>query len=212
MKNMISGNIKCWIQVAQKNVVVALLVMLGYMIFFNILGNNYVNYAIVFGIVLAFVLPLSYMTAYLPVVISMGCTRKDATLGLQVAHLVTIVEIYAFILVYSLFVYKEYVIDAKYYFYLIAYAFAAIGVSQLCGCVAIVFGRKWMIIITVICGILVGANIVGVILVALTHSNAVLYLDNSMFMLIANVVGIVIYVISIFVVRKSMNKYEVRYV
>ena len=208
MKQEFIRNFKFWGIQAQKTVLMMIAFGVGYTILFNKIMGQDVNYMILMSVVCCFVMPVSTLGAYLPMLISFGSRRTESALGIQIMHILMIVEMLVANYVHRLF-FREYeMLGENTMLKLLFLMLLCTALGQLTSCVSLKFGMKVTVVFIVLCSVLaVGGMIAGIL--SGFYGVAFFVLSNSL-MPIATVAAIVLYLISIWVLVLVMKKFEVK--
>lgn len=205
MKQELIRNLKFWGIQAQKTVLMMLAFGLGYTILFDKLMGQDLNYMILMSVVCCFILPVSTLNAYLPMLISFGSRRAESALGVQVMHIFMIVELLVANGIYLL-VFKEYdMFGDNTMLLLLILMLLCVGLGQLTSCVSLKFGMKVTVIFIVVCSILAVFGMIAGIITGFCGT-AFFLLSKSLIL----VAAIVLYLVSIWVLVLVMKKFEVK--
>ena len=208
MKQELIRNIKFWGIQAQKTVLMMLAFGLGYTILFDKLMGQDLNYMILMSVVCCFILPVSTLNAYLPMLISFGSRRAESALGVQVMHIFMTVELLVANGIYLL-VFKEYdMFGDNTMLLLLILMLLCVGLGQLTSCVSLKFGMKVTVIFIVVCSILAVAGMIAGIITG--FCGTVFFSLSKSLILVAAIAAIVLYLVSIWVLVLVMKKFEVK--
>lgn len=217
-KHRIKRNVLFWGKQALQMIKLLLLFAIGYGVLFN-LGNLSLHkicetayfYGMIIGIMFAFVEAISYFSAYMPLVISFGSTRREAVWGTQLMNLIYSSLAYVIILLLGLLSTGKTIawINIS-----VAGAFLLMtGIGQFCSVAQIRFGQKGLItgvataVLVAVVGIIIGIGYANK-LVSWAETLSVSIMTVLLTLVLA--VSTLFYGVSLFVLFKSVKNLEVK--
>lgn len=208
MKDKFIRNFKFWFATTQKVVGLMLAFGFGYTLLFNKMINQDMNYMFIIAIVSSFIFPITYVATHVPLIISFGATRKEAALGFQIMNILSAVELEAAVWIHKMIFPETNVVGEDIVLVSLVLIIWGYSIGQICGSISLKFGK----------GIGTAVLIIGVMSVTLMamifayafEGMVAEVINMPLALLIVGVVGIVVYVISIFVLMQVLKNYEVK--
>lgn len=218
-KRVIKRNIRFWGRYTEQMILLLVLFACVYGVIFSVMsgeGNildTGLDYVILCGILFAYISPVSYGTAYMPLALSFGSRRREAVWGMQFMYGLLAVQIMLlFVLYYGAaagFANVNGLLVAVYAEIIVA----GLALGQFASAINLKFGTKGFIWITMLLWLVIigAASIPVVILTKNTHAGSGFEgTMNPGIVLAIAVVGVVLYVASTAVMFRVMRNYEVR--
>lgn len=215
MGNLVERNIKFWFIQTQKIIVSVLGFAVGYTIFFNGILHQNMNFMLILTMIFPLIIPMSYLTYYIPMILSFGCMRKEAVYGTQIMIILLSAEMFIVNIIHNELFGKMFDYYSQSYIYILIGMIWIGSLGQTFGAVSLKYGSKALWIGSVVfCVATIGISI-GAGLVLSNDGNLEglieLFAKYSIKgILIAG--GVIFYIMSVVIFRNIIKKYEVRYV
>lgn len=223
-KQRILRNIKFWGSNVEQMFLMGIAFMAFYMLVFGIqtretgFADRAISwYIVTVGVLFCFLTPISYGGSYIPIALGFGSGRKEVVCGFQVANVLMWIEMTAVFAVLELLQtgVKTDTFDRIIFFAAITLFVTAIG--QIGTAVQLKFGGKWIFAAVVIVMMLIlivilvfGINMGGSLE---TNSNGIVFqfkIANIPINIVAVIVAILSYAVSLGAMFAAIRKYEVR--
>lgn len=204
-KQKLKRNVLFWGKLAQ--VYTLIFIAVAYIYSFLGLAGDVLNMFMMMGVMGSIIIPITYIQAYLPTVISFGSCRKEAVYGIQFMFIINIVEFVAATWVAG-FVFKEqaqFIAGTVYeQFWLML---GLTGMGQICSAFCLFKKCKGRTIGLIVSGCIAFICMVGGVLVgSKDFIDAVM--DRTVLQVGLTIGAIVVYVVSVIWMVKSTKKYE----